>query len=75
MPINVAAQKTTDLANLLGCQVGEMPFTYLGLPLGTTRPTVKDLMPLVDRIERRLTGTAIWLSYGERVQLINSALI
>lgn len=31
-------------------------------------------MPLVDSIERRLTGTAIWLSYGGRVQLINSAL-
>lgn len=51
-----------------------MPFTYLGLPLGTTRPMVRDLMPLVDRIERRLTGTAIWLSYGEWVQLIISAL-
>ena len=74
MPINVNAQKTLDLANALGCQVGEMLFTYLGLPLGTTRPTVRDLMPLVDRIERRLTGTAIWLSYGERVQLINFAL-
>lgn len=34
MPINVNAQKTLDLANALGCQVGEMPFTYLGLPLG-----------------------------------------
>ena len=74
MPINVNAQKTLDLANALGCQVGEMSFTYLGLPLGTTRPTVRELMPLVDRIERRLTGIAIQLSYGERVQLINSAL-
>ena len=62
MPINVNAQKTLDLANALGCQVGAMPFTYLGLPLGTTRPTVRELMPLVDRIERRLTGTTIWLS-------------
>ena len=74
LPINVKPQKTFDLANALGCQVGEMSFTYLGLPLGGTRPTVRELMPLVDRIERRLTGTAIRLSYGERVQLINSAL-
>ena len=74
MPINVEEQKVADLAGVFGCQVGTMPFMYLGLPLGTTKPTVKELMPLVDRIERRLTGTAIWLSYGERVQLINSAL-
>ena len=30
-------------------------------------------MPLVDHIKRRLTGMVIWLSYGERVQLINLA--
>ena len=43
MPINVNAQKTLDLANALGCQVGEMSFTYLGLPLGTTIPTVREI--------------------------------
>src|SRR4051794_36929897 len=51
-----------------------MPFTYLGLPMGITKPSVTDLMPLVDKIERRLTSTSMWLSFGGRVQLINSAL-
>lgn len=74
MPINVSDEKMLGRASVLGCQIGTMPFTYLGLPLETTRPTVRDLMPLVDRIKRRLTTTAIWLSYGERLQLINSAL-
>ena len=67
MPINVEEEKTPQLALEIGCQVGRMHFTYLGLPLGTTRPTIREFMPLVDRIERRLTGTAIWLSYGEIV--------
>ena len=39
IPINVESSKANDLADILGCQVGVMPFTYLGLPLGTTRPT------------------------------------
>jgi hypothetical protein len=51
-----------------------MPFTYLGLPMGITRPTVEELMPLVDRVERRLTSTAILLTYGGRVTYINAAL-
>lgn len=74
MPINLSEQKITDLAAAFGCEVGTMPFTYLGLPLGTTKPTVRDLMPLVDNVERRLSGTAIWMSYGGRVEYINSAL-
>jgi hypothetical protein len=74
MPINIDMENAQALAQILGCQVGTMPFTYLGLPLGTTRPTVAELMPLVDRVERRLTSTAIWLTYGGRVTYINAAL-
>ena len=74
MPINISDNEVQDLASLLGCQVGNMPFTYLGLPMGTTKPSITDLMPLVDRIERKLTSTSMWLSFGGRLQLINSAL-
>ena len=51
-----------------------MPFTYLGLPLGTTKPTVQDLMPLVDRIERKMTANFMMMSYSGRVSVINSPL-
>jgi hypothetical protein len=51
-----------------------MPFTYLGLPLGTTKPIVQDLMPLVDRIERRVSATFMLMSYSGKVLLINSLL-
>jgi hypothetical protein len=30
------------LMNTIGCQVAQMPFTYLDLPLGTSRPSVED---------------------------------
>jgi hypothetical protein len=58
----------------MGCQVGSLPFPYLGLPLGTTRPCIKDLLPIVNGLERRLTATSIFLSQGARLQLISSAL-
>lgn len=74
IPINIANEKTSELAAAMGCQIGTMPFTYLGLPLGTTKPTIRDLMPLVDNVERRLSSTTIWMSYGGRVEYINSAL-
>lgn len=47
---------TEDKAQMsFGCSIGTLPFTYLGLPLGTTKPKVIDFAPLTDRIERRLT--------------------
>jgi hypothetical protein len=39
VPINLDNERAQHLANTIGCLVGSMPFTYLGLPLGTTRPS------------------------------------
>jgi hypothetical protein len=53
VPINVDAKKTNILEDTLGCLVRSMPFTYLGLPLGTTKPMVQDFMPVLSRIEKK----------------------
>lgn len=58
-----------SLAAGLDCKIGSMPFTYFGLPLGTTRPSVKDCWPLVTQVERRLSNTAA-LSYGRRLTIV-----
>ena len=42
VPISVANDKLEILARTLGCSKGSLPFTYLGLPLSLTRPTVAD---------------------------------
>jgi hypothetical protein len=47
VPINVLHEDMVILAEEFGCQIGSMPFTYLGHPLGTTKPQIQDLMPLV----------------------------
>ncbi len=57
-PINLSHENAVLFAGLLGCTIGTMPFTYLGLPIGTTRPRVVDFAPLVDRVERRLTASS-----------------
>jgi hypothetical protein len=74
LPMNVYEEVINNLANEFGCQVGQMPFTYLGLPLGTTRPTIAELSPLVCRLERKLSASSSFLSQGARLQLITSAL-
>ena len=57
IPINLDETESTSLANIFGCSMGHMPFTYLGLPLGRSKPSVQDLMPIVCRVKRRLTPT------------------
>lgn len=65
VPINIESDRANLLAAAIGCKVGAMPFTYLGLPLGTTRPTIEEYMPLMHRIERRLVGLNKLLSRME----------
>jgi hypothetical protein len=74
VPINVSDDVMADLTTAFGCQMASMPFTYLGFPLGTARPQMQDLMPLVFRLERKLTSISHFLSQGARLQLVDSAL-
>ena len=60
------------LARIFGCSLGNLPFTYLGLPLSIARPRVEDFWPLVSKCERRLVGTSLFLSQAGRLQLTNS---
>jgi hypothetical protein len=74
VPINVSPEKASSLAQTFGCVVGSFPFTYLGLPLGRTKPQVKDYAPLICRIERRLSAASQFLSYVGMLQLVNSVI-
>ena len=72
VPINLNAQKLNHLASTFGCKIGSLPFTYLGLPLGLTKPRVDDFLPLVTRCERRLISTSLFLSQAGKLQITNS---
>lgn len=74
VPINIDQDRATALANTFGSIVGSFPFTYLGLPMGLTKPLVKDFAPLICRIERRMSATSQFLSQAGRLQLVNSVI-
>jgi hypothetical protein len=74
IPINVDEASIAELARVFGCQIGKMPFAYLGLPVGTTRPKMIDFMPMVNCMERRMSASSSFLNQGERLQYLNSAL-
>ena len=38
LPVDVSAEKMDLLAQTFGWSIGTLPFTYLGLPMGTTKP-------------------------------------
>jgi hypothetical protein len=71
-PINVCPARLEILARTLNCQTGSMPFTYLGVPLGLSKPRICHFLSLIQRIERRLSCTSAILSQAERLELVNS---
>lgn len=74
VPINMNGDRAEHLAGVFGYKVGTMPFTYLGLPLGTTKPSLEEFSPMLNRIEKRITGISRFLSYHGRLILVNSVL-
>ncbi len=72
--INVPEEDKDILSKTFGCQSGNLPFTYLGLPVGTTKPKIIDFAPLIDRVERRLPAVTMFLNHGQRLTLVNFVL-
>jgi hypothetical protein len=58
---------------VLNCQRDGLPFTYLGLPLSTTKPRKAFFMPL-HSAQRRLSSYSMYLKYGDKLRLVNSVL-
>lgn len=74
VPINLSEDRFNHLANTFGCSKGSFPFTYLGLPLGLTKPKVDDFLPLINKCKRRLACSSIFLSQAGKFELTNAVL-
>lgn len=44
VPLSMNNDRAEHLASTMGCKMGTMSFTYLGLPLGTTKPTMTEFL-------------------------------
>lgn len=74
VPLNMDMDKAAHLAGVFGCSIGTMPFTYLGLPMGSTKPRVEHSGPIMNQMERRLTSISSMLTQAGKLQLVNSVL-
>lgn len=72
VPLNISEETLQNLATTFQCQKGSLPFTYLGLPLGTTKPNIEDFVPLMQKVEKRLQCTSMFLSQGGKLEMVNS---
>ena len=70
-----AKEEQETYKQLFGCELGTLPFTYLGIPIHHRKLTNKEWKCIEDRFEKKLS---CWkgklLSYGGRLVLINSVL-
>ena len=72
--INVNDDKMEILTGTLNCKKGSFPFTYLGMPLGTLKPTVEQCLPLVSRIAKKLVGLSSFMTLTGRLLLVKPVL-
>jgi hypothetical protein len=72
VPLNISDEKLDLLTSVFNCQKGTLPFTYLGLPMGTSKPNLEHFIPLLQRIEKRLTCTSTFLSQAGKLEMVNS---
>jgi hypothetical protein len=64
-----------SLAHILGCRIGSLPMSYLGLPLGALFKSLSIWNGVIEKVERRLASwKKLYLSKGGRVTLIHSTL-
>jgi hypothetical protein len=77
LQVNDGATKHPDekmdlLTSVFNYQKGSLPFTYLGLPLGTTKPNLHDFLPLMQKVEKRLSCISSFLSQAGKLDMVNS---
>lgn len=77
IPINIEEENVELFTNTMSCRRGFFPFTpftYLGLPLGLSKPRVEHYMPIVSRTERRLSDISCYLTYGGKLLMVKVVL-
>ncbi|GJV59135.1 RNA-directed DNA polymerase, eukaryota, reverse transcriptase zinc-binding domain protein [Tanacetum coccineum] len=73
--IGVSDDEVSNMARNSGCAAGSFPFTYLGLPIGSTMNRISSWKTLIDRFQSRLSSwKASLLSIGGRLTLIKAVL-
>ncbi|GKB02780.1 putative RNA-directed DNA polymerase, eukaryota, reverse transcriptase zinc-binding domain protein [Tanacetum coccineum] len=71
--IRVNEDEVYNMASNAGCIAGNIPFNYLGLPIGSNMKSITSWKMLIDRFRSRLsTWKASLLSIGGRVKVVKA---
>jgi hypothetical protein len=64
-----------EYSQIFGCELGAMPFRYLGIPMHHKRLSNSDWKDILDKFQKRLSSWKSKLLYvGGRLMLLNSVL-
>ena len=75
IPFNCSKNIVDNLRASFGCLLSSLPIIYLGIPLGANPQRVSTWRPIVDKIEKKLSGwRANLLSKAGRLVLIKMVL-
>jgi len=71
----ISQARLNNIVNLLGFEIGSLPFIYLGVPIFKGRPKAIHLQPIADKIKSKLSAwkTSL-LSIAGRLQLVKSVI-
>ncbi|XP_071714730.1 uncharacterized protein [Rutidosis leptorrhynchoides] len=73
--IGIESNELDSLAHLMGCQIGNFPFIYLGLPIGAKMKKMNDWKTVIDKFNSRLSCWKMRsMSFGGRFKTETNAL-
>lgn len=73
--VNVDEEWLSHMADLLNCGKGQIPFKYLGLPVGANPRRCDTWKPVIDSVKKKLKSwSPNLLSFGARLVLVRHVL-
>jgi len=73
--INIQREFMEMACRFLGCSESNLPFKYLGLPVGANHKSLSTWEPLFEHLTKRLNSWSNrFVSFGGRIVLLNSVL-
>jgi hypothetical protein len=73
IPLNLDEDISHNIAHVLSCPMGSLPFRYLGVPFHHDKLRREDLQPVIDKMVKRIAGwMGKFLAYSSRLVLIKS---
>ena len=72
---SISNARLNQISNFIGFNIGNLPFTYLGVPIFKGKPKTAYFLPIADKIKTKFSAwKASLLSIAGRVQLIRSVI-